>query len=110
MERPLALSETEQWMRDFRARMRAQAGGGAPWLLSGPQKRRPSVSRSPDCAQGKARAQAEAEAKASRSRAPDEGVNGGRDPVAELEALEHLAGGDFALFIELAKIDVSFPA
>ena len=40
---------------------------------------------------------------------PDEDVNVGRDPVAELEALEHLAGGDFALFIERAKLDVSFP-
>ncbi len=34
MARPLALSETEAWVRDFRARMRLKQAGDAPWLLS----------------------------------------------------------------------------
>ena len=45
----------------------------------------------------------------SKPEATAEGVNSGRDPVAELMALEALAGGDPGLFIERAKLDVSFP-
>ena len=34
MAAPLALSETEQWVRNFRARMRLKRDGRAPWLTT----------------------------------------------------------------------------